>query len=76
MFPNISKTYIFATAGGTLTSFVAGAMAWWGPKFIALGQATTKGEDVSYAKYRNNFLKNSIHYLSGISLKSFFNRRR
>ncbi|XP_057372296.1 protein spinster homolog 3-like [Daphnia carinata] len=45
-----NKTYIFATAGGTLTSFVAGAMAWWGPKFIALGQATTKGEDVSYAK--------------------------
>ncbi|XP_032786520.2 protein spinster homolog 1 isoform X2 [Daphnia magna] len=45
-----NKTYIFATFGKTLTSFVAGAMAWWGPKFIALGQATTKGEDVSYAK--------------------------
>ncbi|KAK4005358.1 hypothetical protein OUZ56_007071 [Daphnia magna] len=45
-----NKTYMFATAGKTLTSFVAGAMAWWGPKFIALGQATTKGEDVSYDK--------------------------
>ncbi|XP_057372609.1 protein spinster-like [Daphnia carinata] len=45
-----NKSYVLSTAGCTLTTYVSGALAWWGPKFITLGQATTLGEDVSYTR--------------------------
>ncbi|XP_060521641.1 protein spinster isoform X2 [Cylas formicarius] len=32
-----NKSYILSTAGFTCVSFVAGALAWWGPKFIEKG---------------------------------------
>ncbi|KZS02983.1 Protein spinster [Daphnia magna] len=45
-----NKSFVLSTAGCTLTTYVSGALAWWGPKFITLGQATTLGEDVSYTR--------------------------
>lgn len=41
-----------STAACTAVAFVAGALAWWGPKFIALGLATQQGhQDVSLDEY-------------------------
>ncbi len=42
VFPNIvtglcSKSYVFNTIAFTCVTFVAGALAWWGPTFIQLG---------------------------------------
>lgn len=34
-----NKSFIMSTAACTAVAFVAGALAWWGPKFIALGLA-------------------------------------
>ncbi|EFX66564.1 hypothetical protein DAPPUDRAFT_229380 [Daphnia pulex] len=43
-----SKSFVMSTAACTAVAFVAGALAWWGPKFIALGLATQQGhQDVS-----------------------------
>ncbi|CAH0563334.1 unnamed protein product [Brassicogethes aeneus] len=32
-----NKSFMLSTAGFTCVSFVAGALAWWGPKFIEMG---------------------------------------
>lgn len=49
-----------STAACTAVAFVAGALAWWGPKFIALGLATQQGhQDVSLDEYVN-FRFNSV----------------
>ncbi|XP_046461983.1 protein spinster homolog 1-like [Daphnia pulex] len=45
-----NKSYVLSTAGCTLTTYVSGALAWWGPKFITLGQASGQGLDVSYTR--------------------------
>ncbi|XP_045032541.1 protein spinster isoform X2 [Daphnia magna] len=43
-----NKSFVMSTAACTAVAFVAGALAWWGPKFIALGLATQQGhQDVS-----------------------------
>ena len=38
-----SKSFVMSTAACTAVAFVAGALAWWGPKFIALGLVTQQG---------------------------------
>ena len=49
-----SKSFVMSTAACTAVAFVAGALAWWGPKFIALGLATQQGhQDVSLDEYVN-----------------------
>ncbi|XP_018319052.1 protein spinster isoform X2 [Agrilus planipennis] len=41
-------SFLYSTAGFTCVAFVAGALAWWGPKFIFLGiKLQTSGGDVS-----------------------------
>jgi len=48
LFEKNSKSFLLSTFGSTAVAFVAGALAWWGPKFITLGLASQKGhEDVS-----------------------------
>ncbi|KAK9888332.1 hypothetical protein WA026_000588 [Henosepilachna vigintioctopunctata] len=32
-----NRSFMFSTAGFTCVAFVAGALAWWGPKFIEMG---------------------------------------
>jgi hypothetical protein len=34
-----SKSFMLSTLGFTCVAFVAGAFAWWGPKFVILGLA-------------------------------------
>ena len=36
--------------GCTLVTYVSGALAWWGPKFVTLGIATTN-IDICYSRY-------------------------
>lgn len=49
-----NKSFVMSTAACTAVAFVAGALAWWGPKFIALGLANQRDhqdvtlDDVSY----------------------------
>ena len=48
IFSRNSKSFVMSTAACTAVAFVAGALAWWGPKFIALGLASQKTpQDVS-----------------------------
>lgn len=37
-----SKSFVMSTAACTAVAFVAGALAWWGPKFITLGLANQR----------------------------------
>ena len=61
-----SKSFVMSTAACTAVAFVAGALAWWGPKFIALGLATQQGhQDVSLDEYVN-FHLNSFDLLDYI----------
>ena len=51
-----SKSFVMSTAACTAVAFVAGALAWWGPKFIALGLATQQGhQDVKLDEYVRSF---------------------
>uniref|UniRef100_A0A182QTS6 Major facilitator superfamily (MFS) profile domain-containing protein n=1 Tax=Anopheles farauti TaxID=69004 RepID=A0A182QTS6_9DIPT len=49
-----NRSFMLSTAGFTCVAFVAGALAWWGPKFIHLGLLSQAGNkdvtlnDVSY----------------------------
>ncbi|XP_037949764.1 protein spinster isoform X2 [Teleopsis dalmanni] len=49
-----NRSFMLSTAGFTCVAFVAGALAWWGPKFIFLGLKMQAGNedleqnDVSY----------------------------
>lgn len=36
-FHAFSKSFMLSTAGFTCVAFVAGALSWWGPKFIEQG---------------------------------------
>lgn len=38
-----NASFMLSTAGFTCVAFVAGALAWWGPKFIYLGIKTQPG---------------------------------
>ena len=40
-----SKSFVMSSIAATAVAFVAGALAWWGPKFIALGLATQQGQE-------------------------------
>lgn len=38
-----NTTFMLSTAGFTCVAFVAGALAWWGPTYIFLGQNVQYG---------------------------------
>lgn len=40
-----NRSFMLSTAGFTCVAFVAGALAWWGPKFIYLGLKTQSGNE-------------------------------
>ncbi|CAG0913531.1 unnamed protein product [Notodromas monacha] len=42
-----NASFMLSTVGFTCVAFVAGALAWWGPKFVALGMAAQGNTDVS-----------------------------
>ncbi|CAH0563335.1 unnamed protein product [Brassicogethes aeneus] len=49
-----NKSFMLSTAGFTCVSFVAGALAWWGPKFIEMGinlHHKSQGDDDASYKF-------------------------
>lgn len=40
-----NPSFMLSTAGFTCVAFVAGALAWWGPKFIYLGLVSQPGNE-------------------------------
>lgn len=38
---HFSRSFILSTMGFTCVAFVAGALAWWGPKLLHLGMAAS-----------------------------------
>uniref|UniRef100_A0A2M4A6V2 Putative sugar transporter/spinster transmembrane protein n=1 Tax=Anopheles triannulatus TaxID=58253 RepID=A0A2M4A6V2_9DIPT len=40
-----NRSFMLSTAGFTCVAFVAGALAWWGPKFIHLGLTSQPGNE-------------------------------
>lgn len=40
-----NRSFMLSTAGFTCVAFVAGALAWWGPKFIYLGLRMQPGNE-------------------------------
>uniref|UniRef100_A0A2Y9D1M0 Major facilitator superfamily (MFS) profile domain-containing protein n=1 Tax=Anopheles dirus TaxID=7168 RepID=A0A2Y9D1M0_9DIPT len=40
-----NRSFMLSTAGFTCVAFVAGALAWWGPKFIHLGLLSQPGNE-------------------------------
>ena len=52
---------MMSTIASTTVAFVAGALAWWGPKFITLGLTTQPGHQETtmdeYVLYYNSAIK-------------------
>ena len=46
-----SKSFMMSTVAATAVAFVAGALSWWGPKFIQLGLATQEQKDIEMDEY-------------------------
>lgn len=40
-----NKSFMLSTAGFTCVAFVAGALSWWGPKFMHLGTQLQPGNE-------------------------------
>lgn len=40
-----NRSFMLSTAGFTCVAFVAGALAWWGPKFMHLGLKMQPGNE-------------------------------
>ncbi|XP_058827467.1 protein spinster isoform X1 [Topomyia yanbarensis] len=53
-----NPSFMLSTAGFTCVAFVAGALAWWGPKFIYLGLVSQPGNE--------NVTLNDVSYYFGI----------
>jgi len=72
-----NKSFLLSTFGSTAVAFVAGALAWWGPKFITLGLASQKGhEDVSMDEVSYIFgLIAMLAGLVGVPLGSFLGQK-
>ncbi|XP_054274582.1 protein spinster-like isoform X2 [Macrosteles quadrilineatus] len=68
-----NPSFMLSTAGFTCVSFVAGALAWWGPHFIYLGLRLQPGyEDVSLSDVSLKFgIITMISGLIGVPAGSF-----
>ncbi|XP_011296057.2 protein spinster isoform X1 [Musca domestica] len=53
-----NRSFMLSTAGFTCVAFVAGALAWWGPKFIYLGLKMQPGNE--------NLIQNDVSYKFGM----------
>ncbi|XP_063702444.1 protein spinster isoform X2 [Culicoides brevitarsis] len=53
-----NPSFMFSTGGFTCVAFVAGALAWWGPKYMFLGLKTQPGYE--------NITQNDVSYQFGI----------
>ncbi|KAI8119005.1 Protein spinster [Lucilia cuprina] len=53
-----NKSFMLSTAGFTCVAFVAGALAWWAPKFIFLGLKMQPGNE--------NLIQNDVSYKFGM----------
>ncbi|XP_058976342.1 protein spinster isoform X2 [Musca domestica] len=52
-----NRSFMLSTAGFTCVAFVAGALAWWGPKFIYLGLKMQPGNE--------NLIQNDVSFKFG-----------
>ncbi|XP_073848477.1 lysolipid transporter protein spinster isoform X3 [Musca autumnalis] len=52
-----NRSFMLSTAGFTCVAFVAGALAWWGPKFIFLGLKMQPGNE--------NLIQNDVSFKFG-----------
>ncbi|XP_044758544.1 protein spinster isoform X2 [Coccinella septempunctata] len=59
-----NRSFMFSTAGFTCVAFVAGALAWWGPKFIQMGLELQQGGPVD--KDSNSFIFGGITIAAGV----------
>lgn len=60
-----NKSFMLSTAGFTCVAFVAGALSWWGPKFMHLGTQLQPGnENVSLSSV--SFTFGALTMISGV----------
>ncbi|XP_063917652.1 protein spinster-like isoform X2 [Zophobas morio] len=60
-----NKSFIFSTAAFTCVTFVAGALAWWGPNFIEKGLKLQMGEN-NVDSDSSTFIFGAITILAGL----------
>lgn len=62
-----NKSFVMSTAACTAVAFVAGALAWWGPKFIMLGLAAQdKAEEDKISQDDVSYIFGLIAMLAGL----------
>uniref|UniRef100_A0A2M4AA83 Putative sugar transporter/spinster transmembrane protein n=1 Tax=Anopheles triannulatus TaxID=58253 RepID=A0A2M4AA83_9DIPT len=72
-----NRSFMLSTAGFTCVAFVAGALAWWGPKFIHLGLTSQPGNEhvtLNDVSYRFGIVAMTAG-LIGVPLGSYLARR-
>uniref|UniRef100_A0A182FC67 Major facilitator superfamily (MFS) profile domain-containing protein n=1 Tax=Anopheles albimanus TaxID=7167 RepID=A0A182FC67_ANOAL len=72
-----NRSFMLSTAGFTCVAFVAGALAWWGPKFIHLGLTSQPGNEhvtLNDVSYRFGIIAMTAG-LIGVPLGSYLARR-
>ncbi|XP_052861389.1 protein spinster isoform X2 [Anopheles cruzii] len=72
-----NRSFMLSTGGFTCVAFVAGALAWWGPKFIHLGLTSQAGNEhvtLNDVSYRFGIVAMTAG-LIGVPLGSFLSRR-
>ncbi|XP_062553552.1 protein spinster isoform X1 [Armigeres subalbatus] len=72
-----NPSFMLSTAGFTCVAFVAGALAWWGPKFIYLGLVSQPGnENITLNDVSFNFGAITMATgIIGVPLGSYLSRR-
>ncbi|KAK9739316.1 Major Facilitator Superfamily [Popillia japonica] len=71
-----NPSFILSSAGFTCVAFVAGALAWWGPKFIAMGIALQRDDGVQQNDVAYKFgLISMASGLLGVPAGSFLAQR-
>lgn len=72
-----NPSFMLSTAGFTCVAFVAGALAWWGPKFIYLGLVSQPGnENITLNEVSFNFGAITMATgIIGVPLGSYLSQR-
>ncbi|KAL3273737.1 hypothetical protein HHI36_015165 [Cryptolaemus montrouzieri] len=72
-----NRSFMFSTAGFTCVAFVAGALSWWGPKFIQMGlELQNGGSEIDTNSVSLNFgIVSMVSGLLGVPAGSYLAQR-